>query len=122
MKLVTLHFALCFAGVASRVPLGTAQVAGPAPLAEATACDLARSIDPRPRRLPALVCEPQVVTDDASVPHPEWFVAYQLLAPDAPEYASVNRGFYAINRITADAWELVLCKRVSSPKIRHVQA
>lgn len=62
--------------------------------------------------------EPQPLPDrDSLVPHPEWFVAYQILALDAPPAASINAGFYAVNRVTGDTWELVLCRRVSTPLI-----
>jgi len=89
-------------------------------LSDAQTCVLARSVNARPKRLPELDCEPQSLAKAPSIAHPEWFAPYQLIAPDAT--GSVNRGFYAVNRITADTWELTLCKHVSSATIRRAHS
>ncbi|AHG92883.1 hypothetical protein J421_5348 (plasmid) [Gemmatirosa kalamazoonensis] len=104
------------------VPTVTAQSVSHRRLSEAEACTLARSVNGRPVSLPRLVCEPQALAGAPSIGYPEWFVAYQLIVPETSGGTSVNRGFYAVNRVTGDTWELVLCEHVSSTAIRRAQA
>jgi hypothetical protein len=93
-----------------------AQTATRHSLNDAESCALARSMNERPARFAQLLCEPQALTKSPSTLHPEWFLAYQLVAPDTIGGASFNRGFYAVNRITGDTWELILCTSKWMPR------
>lgn len=103
-------------------PRADAEAMARRPLTAAQACALARSMSSRPSRLPPLICETQPLTKSSAVLHPQQFFAYQLVAPDTEGGGSLNRGFYAVNRVTGDTWELVLCQHVSSAAVRQTQA
>ena len=73
------------------------------------------ALDPSARGLPKLSIDPYV---SAKTPIPDF---YEFGVTWDNTSGSVIVGFFAVSRATGDVWKLVVCRRVESPKLKHLQ-